>query len=475
MRLSTVQILAGCLLGAVFLCSPAYYNLLPLWFRDTPAYLEAGFDNVLTHRVAWPYGAFVRHGSLSESLWLVLLLQGCLLTGVLYFAFKLVFKTQRAWHFLLYTIFAGMTTAASFHSSHLAPDVFTPMLLLLLGMLLFVPNLNRREQVILSLLFVVSISMSQTHWALVVVSLLLLALSCLSTNLLAYYKKTALSWKRLGWVLGLSLGTYLMVSSVHWGMGGNFKPSQGGSFYLFARLWDFDVAQDYLQETYCSSKEHPLCNQIDALVRGKDYLHGKELPNLQNQGGWTAENEQLFAQINREILTTPTYLKRYCIKSLEQTFAQLVLVEMQPNRFEEREALLASIVRFYPNYQSNAKYGRQHLGLYRNETVYAKSQLQILVLGLSLLLLLWWALNGTTQPRYRERLLPLPTVVTGFLVLGILANAIIAAGYWGYEARYQSRIAWLLTLPACWLFFRGWDAWHLKQSTDFSTDQKQAL
>lgn len=468
MHLSTTQFWAGLLLGALFLCAPAYYNLLPLWFRDTPAYMEAGFDNVISEKVVWTYGAFLRHVSLKESVWLVIFVQGMLLSSVLYYCFKYIFKTQRAWHYVLYLILISMTTAASFHSSHLMPDVFTPIMLLSAGLLLWTPEMTRKDHIILSLFLLLAISMHNSHWGIMLAVLLIMAVAGLSKTIRTSYQAVGLSWKKVGLVLAITASSYLLVSGIHYSMGGNFKATRGASFYLFARLWEYDIAQDYLKNN-CEQIKHPICGSLDSLTRGQDYLWGKQPTSLKQQGGWSRENEAFFAQLNKEILTTPHLLKRYLIKNLEQAFAQLMYAQIDPDRMARREELLASFYRFYPAYGVATKYSRQHLGLYRPVTIAAKSQLQLGVLLVSIVLLLWFLLQ--------QKMPPLPTVFTLFIGASLLANAWVVVSAWGFEDRLQSRVAWLITLPACWLIFITWDKWRLSQqvSTVTSSTKKDVL
>ncbi|MGH1339162.1 MAG: hypothetical protein ACRBFS_23800, partial [Aureispira sp.] len=125
--------------------------------------------------------------------------------------------------------------------------------------------------------------------------------------------------------------------------------------------------------------------------------------------------------------------------------------QMEPDRLEEREEMLASIHRFYPSYGVAARYSRQYVGLYRAVTVDAKSQLQLLILIFSIIILLWFLL--------KEKLPPLQTLFTLLIVFSLLANALVVVSCWGFEDRLQSRVTWLLTLPVSWLFFTTWDNW----------------
>lgn len=67
---------------AVLLCYMGFYNRFPLVYSDTDSYMEMGFNNHVLPDRPITYGLFLRHVSLSESLWLVVFAQGFLLAIV---------------------------------------------------------------------------------------------------------------------------------------------------------------------------------------------------------------------------------------------------------------------------------------------------------------------------------------------------------------------------------------------------------
>lgn len=442
MQLSKIQWWGSLCLGAVFLCLPACYNLLPLWHRQTPAYMEAGFDNELSASVVWTYGAFLRHVSLAESLWLVIFVQGLLMTATIYYTFKYVFKTASAWSYLFYVIAISMTTAVSFHNSHLMPDIFTPIMILSGGILLLASSITKRDNIILSLLLLIATSMHNTHWSILGILVIGLSLGSFWKGIQPYYQAIGWTWKKGGWVLSIGAISYLMIGAVHYSLGGDFRATRGNNFYLFARLWDYNLAQAPL-EKYCSEQSHAICEHVHTSIRGAEYLWGNaEEANLQNQGGWSAENSALFAQINSEVLTSSTGIKRYIIKTLEYTFAQVFYAQINPERFGYEADLVTSIKRFYPAYSVAGNYSRQHLNSYQKETVAARSQLQYLVLlfcSIALFFLLFY-----------QKMPPVQTLFTIFIVFSLFVNALVVVSGWGYEDHLQSRVAWLLTLPVSW-------------------------
>jgi hypothetical protein len=442
MQLSKIQWWGSWCLGAIFLCLPACYNLLPLWHRQTPAYMEAGFDNELSASVVWTYGAFLRHVSLAESLWLVIFVQGLLMTGTIYYSFKYVFKTKSAWSYLFYVIVVSMTTAISFHSSYLMPDIFTPIMILSGGILLLVPTITTRDTIILSLLLLVATSMHPTHWSILTIIVLAVILGRFWKAAQPYYEAIGWTWKKACWVLGIAASSYLLVSTVHYSLGGDFRATRGDSFYLFARLWDYNLAQAPLQK-YCSERSPAICTQLPTSIKGGEYLWGKRAEaNLQNQGGWSEENRALFAQVNREVLSSSTGIKRYLIRTLEYTFAQLLYTQINPQRSGHEADLRASIQRFYPAYGVAASHSKQYLNSYQQETIAAKSQLQYLVLLLCSVIMFFIF--------FYKKMPPIQTFFTILIVLSLFVNALVVVSGWGYEDHLQSRVAWLLTLPVFW-------------------------
>ena len=188
--------------------------------------------------------------------------------------------------------------------------------------------------------------------------------------------------------------------------------------------------------------EHPLIQHTWALYKGEDYLWGAGEHNLSGQGGWSPENEQFFEGLNQEVLSSTYAYKRYLIKSVEQSFVQLFNVEMQPQANVTADSIYRQSQRFRPTYGLLSYLARQRMQAYTQESISAKNLLQKSCLLLSIIILLGiHFLPPATIPTRQQ-------YFSGFIISAILVNAIVVVAFWGNNAHYQSRVAWLLTLPA---------------------------
>ncbi|MGH1339011.1 MAG: hypothetical protein ACRBFS_23040 [Aureispira sp.] len=459
MPLSSKQLRLGLVLSTLFLCLPAFYNAVPLIFPDTTAYVFAGFTNTSLGPRIWTYGGFARHISLSETPWLVILLQSFFVAASIYLLFKYIFKTKEPWHFLFYILFISLTTAASFHASRLMPDIFTPLVLIHLGMLLFAPRMNRADQFLSGFLFFIALSMHNSHTILVVLMLAALGFGALFPVVRTFYKETFLTWKRMAGIGALMLACYFFVCSIHWSLGGGFRATQGGSIFLFARLIDFNIVQDYLEE-HCDEMDAHICTHRHTIKWSANFLWGVEPSSLPQHGHWSDENKLFYQGLVQDILTTPKYLKRYIFRSLETTAAQLFYVDYDPISEKWHQWMFGATSKHYPQYRLAIEEGRQAKMDYRDADVGWMNHVQHLVFLLSILIVFWSLIYYDLPTSIRA--------ITLLLILGLLVNAFIAAATSGVYDRYQSRVAWLITLPAFWIVCHYIENW--KKGPAIETD-----
>jgi hypothetical protein len=442
MQLSSKQLGLGLALATFFLCLPAFYNTVPLIFPDSSAYIYAGFTNMELGPRVWTYGGFVRHVSLAETLWLVVLVQGLMVAISIYLSFKYLFKTKNPWYFLSYILLISSTTAASFHVSRLMPDIFTPLILLHLALLLFAPFMNRTDHLLSSFLLFTSLAMHNSHTLLVILLLISLGLGACFPFIRRWYQQSGLTGRRIGTVVALILASSIFVCSLHWSIGAGFRVTKGGGVFLFARLIDFNIAQDYLEE-HCDELDAYICPHRASLKWSSEFLWGNAPSSLKEHGNWTEENEQFYSALSVEILTTPKYLKRYILRSLETTLAQFFYVDYNPISESWHQWMFTGTAEYYPHYKIAIEQGRQARQDYSAADIAMMNHVQYLILLLSILLVLWGFIYAPIpQPIQMAMVL---------LILGMLVNAFIAAATSGVYDRYQSRVAWLITLPAFWV------------------------
>ena len=139
--LITWLLLSLCVLSLIW---PALWNGYPIVFSDSGTYLSQA-----THRyLGWDrpvfYSLFIFPLHLGLTTWPVILVQSCLTVLVLDRT-RRAFGVSRWWLFPL-TAFLAVTTSLPWIVSELMPDLFTPLLVLLLSLLVFSQSYFRRWQ-----------------------------------------------------------------------------------------------------------------------------------------------------------------------------------------------------------------------------------------------------------------------------------------------------------------------------------------
>lgn len=426
-------------LGALVLCVPAFYNGFPFMFPDTNGYIITGFTNEIGYARVWLYGGFIRHISLYESPWLVVIAQGMLITMTLSLAFKHLF-TCFNWqkYTLLYILVVGQTTAVAFHVSMLMPDTFTPIVILSLCLLLFGKKMSKSATILSVILFMMATAMHNAHLILNIGLIIGLSLLMLVKKVRLFLKSCGIGYRKIAWLGGLVVITHLLVCTLHYSKGGAFQATRGGQIFLFARLCDFGIAQSYLKENRDIEKLNQLYDNVTSLGLGAHFLWSGE-SYLYQTGGWTKENEVFYGKLVKNILTTPKYLKKYLIKTMETTLMQFFSYERSPH--SELYGVNANVINtYFPTYTLAAKHSRQLKRSYNESSIENRNAIQhgLLMLSMIVILVMLW---NSGYSKYQK-------AIALFILFALLLNAFIAAASSGVFHRYQSRVAWLVTLPA---------------------------
>jgi hypothetical protein len=441
MKLTKLELSLYTSIIALLFCAPAFYNGFPIQFPDTASYINAGFNNHVQRSRPWLYSGFIRHISLWETLWLVIFVQGLLTAGVIYLMFKEFYKGQhKSKLFILYSLIIGTTTAVSFHVSRLMPDIFTPIVILLFALLLLEKHLSRKERVFAVLLFVISSGMHNAHLVMNIGMILVVIFGSIFKGFRAKYGTLGITKKRVSLLTVYIVCTHLFICTVHYSKDGGFVATKGGSIFLFARLCDLGIAQAYLEEHCDNDLTGGICASGKKLFYGGNFLWNKK-SYLNESGGWTKENEAYLGELTKSILTTPKYLKAYIIRSIEATFIQVFNFDYSPAE-PNIKWVTGSIKTYYPMYILAADGSRQMQNNYNQNYIDVNNVIQQIVLFIAvlLILLLLWESKVSNQQK----------ALTLLIIFGLLINAFIAAATSGVYDRYQSRVNWLITLPAFW-------------------------
>lgn len=441
MKLTKFELLLYTAIIALLFCAPAFYNGFPILFPDTASYINAGFSNNLENSRPWLYSGFIRHVSLWETLWLVIFVQGLLTASVIYLMFKEFYKGENKGKlFVLYSFIIGTTTAVSFHVSRLMPDIFTPIVILLFVLLLLEKQLSRKEKFFAAILFVISSGVHNAHFVMNIGMLLLIVFGSLFKSLRTKYIASGITRKRVGWLTLLVVCTHLFTCTLHYSKDGGFVATKGGSIFLFARLCDFGIAQAYLEEHCDKDLNGGICASRNTLFYGSNFLWDQH-SYLNGSGGWSKANEAYLGDLTKSILTTPKYLKAYVIRSIEATFMQLFVFDYTPVE-PYIKWVTGAVKNHYPMYILAADGSKQMKNVYNQNCIDINNMIQQVVLFIAVvfILLLFWNPKVSTEQK----------ALTTLIIFALLINAFVAAATSGVFDRYQSRVNWLITLPAFW-------------------------
>lgn len=375
------------------------------------------------------------------SLWPTILCQGMILSLTVFYYFKYLCSAYRN-HlpFFLYIFIITFFTGASLHVSMILPDIFTSIAILSLGLLIFVNCLKILDFIIISLLLILSITVHNSHFAIVILLVLFLTIIILFRKIrlrLSFFKV-----KRLIYIWLLIVFSYLMSSLVHYSQPNCtvnlkknvFSPVKGGSVFFISRLNDIGILKSYLDEN-CGKRNYSLCAYKNNLPTGLPFLWNEEISPLYKTGGWV-KNEKEYKFIIKDILTTPKYLKEFMIKSIESGFEQFFSFDIKDIPVIPKESFAGIIFNklygFYKNEYSASLQNKNELDF----TFINNSQKILFGLSLFILLII---IFSKVPIKYKLLII--------YILFSLFINAGVCSTFSMIVPRYQGRIVWLLILP----------------------------
>lgn len=308
-------------------------NGYPLLYSDSGTYLTSG--HTLTVPVDRPiiYGLFVRHISLSWSVFLVVIAQSGLL----------VFLIKRLWEeiigrdqYLAVRIFVvcalmALLTGLDFFISIIIPDIFTSAIVLSFFLLLFGSLRNKLVAVFTALLFAFSLTVHLSHLPLVLGIMVMVGLyHLISKQFYAYAKRYVL-------ITALVILSLFSLSLINYSLDYGFQLSRTKNIFLAARLIKGGIANDFLKEKCGQRKSLPygeLCDYIDQFDQWPTtghFLFVRSSPLYDDDcikaGKWDncwVEKDEAYGQLVSDLLSHPKYCSQYVKLALSGTLEQLV-------------------------------------------------------------------------------------------------------------------------------------------------------
>lgn len=430
---------------ALIIIAPALYNRYPLMYFDSGAYMEMAVKLEPEFHRAAGYPFLMYYTGWLVSNWPVVIMQGLLLSIVLFRLVHLLFP-HRQWLYHFFTVLM-LTFASSmpWYAAQLMPDVFTLILALTVIAVVLERKLSWTRIILYTLLLFLALVTHLSHAPLL--ALMLAALGVMTCFGRSYF----VAVQRAKWVVlsGSLIAAVLATCTYNATHNLGFRMSLASNVFITANLGEMGILKLYLDEN-CGELQSGLCNIKDSLpLETGGYLWDIMGPVQTHPGEWEGANEE-YAPIVRAFLLQPRYLKWFIVGAVKATFKQMFQVELG-------SGLKYRYVEGTPPYWPMKTHFRQELNEYLNSVQNKGDELPIdffrMVQYISLLLsfgIIGWAVF---ERRLDPRLLTLLLLVILFYffnaaITGVLANV--------YE-RLQCKLLPLIQFIALMVLFAARD------------------
>jgi hypothetical protein len=416
--------------GVPLLIWPAFVNGYPLLFSDSAAFIAQLLQPVMLWDKPWVYGPVVVVTSLALTLWLPTVLQGLLLSWLLWRLaglFRFAGDRPAVRHLGLCAVLA-LGSAAPWFASMLMPDIFAPITVLALFLLAYQPPTARRWPLIATASFAIAVHLAH----------LPLAAAC--AFLLLRRRRFVVT------VLPIALAVAILLTTNAIG-NKRFGLSPYGSVFLLARLVVDGPARDTLKEA-CPDPGLRLCDWIGRFPTDTDdFLWNSQGPVWTYPGGPIGLAPEASRIIWATIRAHPLAVAQY---ALANTMSQLVTVRVGHTfaDFNYTSRIGDRLRAHYPAWELAGFMA----SLERRDELRAVAEpwqgfhAGVLVAGsVASLLLLARSLRRTPPVDAGEE-----QPMTAFILVvavALLANAFTTGALSAPTDRYQARIAWLVLLP----------------------------
>jgi hypothetical protein len=422
------------LFAAVLFCSVGFLNNFPLVYSDTADYLGGAFGRYIPVDRPVFYGLFIRIVSLQSSLWLVLLVQGILMSYLLFETLGIFYSgNKRNWFFIASVTILTLCTGISHNVSILLPDIFSPIGILCFINLLLNAKLNKIRRVLLSMLLLLCLLLHYSN-LLVILTLCILLVLYVLIKRLRKKQITIIKSNRLMTCFAILLSFFIIAPTANYIFGKKFVISESTHVFMINHLLETGILEDYL-DNECAHKNYKLCAYKDHLDTNFIWDGNSAFGKV---GGWDGTKEE-FNNIIFDVLTTPKYELKVLERFTEYSFMQYFSFEISNNH---KYAV--------PTYIQNGPYkmyGRDYCAsLQYNSKLdfsFTNSIQRILVFAsLGFLILVIFI------PVYFKRLNAELKWFTVLILVYSFLNAAICANFSTLNYRFQNRIIWLIPFTA---------------------------
>jgi hypothetical protein len=447
----SLKVWASLLVSTLLLLWVAIYNGFPIVYSDTSTYLASGFEFETPADRPITYGLFIFISSLGgQTLWLTTFLQSLIIAYVIYLVVKYFSNTKSpSLSTIVFVFLLSFISSLPWISGMLLADIFTPITILSLLLLIFVPQLTKTERIFLYFIFFLSNAMHMSH---LLINAFLVSTILLSTYIL-YFKSflISVSKKQLYLLLFLALSAIAIMSSAM---------SKSKHIFYMGRMVENGILKNYLDEA-CATKNYKLCAYKDSLPPNADrFLWDFENSPVYKLGGWKTTKKE-FNEIISATLTDPNYLKLHVFAAIENSTRQLSEFNLGEGNiaFGKGTVLEDRIGLFIPNdamSYNNSKQTNNEWSLFNDFNPIQKA----VVYGSLLLLLLI-----ITVGKMRKNISPMLFLLIVFVLIGVLYNDVVCASLSTVANRFAVRVIWLLPFLVFLVILNYWKVFSDKKKS----------
>lgn len=420
--------------GTVPLLFPALWNGFALVFFDTGGYLDRVLEMTIYPGRSFLYGLFLWVTSFGWwFFWGPIIITSLLCLWMIHLALRCHNLPAGPLATALSCIGLSLFTGISWYTSQLMPDVLVPLSILALWLLFFSwKDLNLRERMGLSATAVLGL-MSHSSClalgigllpALFIVQIILRKGRFLSTHILPPAAVVAAS--------------LVLIPLVNLALSGKITYSTGGPVFLFGRLAQAGIAQQWLTD-HCPVAGIRLCAVQNRIPHNADeFLWSKNSP-FQELGNWTgsaanAELEQVVVESIKD------YPDEVLWSSLQATVEQFTMVQTGDGLDNYQDYTRKVFAKLSPETAQSFASANQQRKKITQKLFDILNIVHIPVAYLSVFGLI--AVVGWGLRKKRPDFVGLAI----YVFIALVGNAFICGALSSPFDRYQSRLIWLATL-----------------------------
>lgn len=427
------------LIGSVlFLMLPALQNGYPLFYSDSASYIVSGHVGAVPIDRPILYGLFVRHISMSFSLWLVVFVQAILFVGLTWASIKSIKLSGKA---MLYTFIicslTGLFTGASNYISQIMPDIFSAYMIWAIALIFITDHSKLRWG-----LWVLALFSSMVHFSNLLSITILVGLSIVVT--LFFRRKISYFTSLMIQLSGLLILPWIMLPIVNYAYQKEFFINKSSNIFFTGRLIETEILQQYF-EKYPESSQYSL------------FSHSGHLPEKTWQFAWNADSplyegdciksgwgtcwlvkSDEYGRMIYSVLSKPDLLVDFFKVSMKDWKNQIVDFELGPlNQLGESSGFKEITAEYFDDSSMFIKSNqfKGNLTFEKESSIHHLFVISAIVVLLIVLFVLW-------RFKFDKTLL----IVLIVIIAGLLVNALVCSIFSGVLNRYQGRVIWLIPM-----------------------------